>query len=376
MNGAAVASAAIALPVALVLGLVLTITALGAPADACTPSTGGEIVDGGTVPSDANVEGFGRAQLENAVAIVNAATAMQLPAAAQVIGVQAAIGESSLVNLDTGDGAINPDGSIADSMGLFQQQSSWGTVAQRMDPTTAATLFYQRLITVPDWESLLPTVAINKVQINADPFHYSKYADAAVSVTAYIAELQKGGGAQAPTEGEGAGGCSVSGDARAVAQELAVAIDNGSLKLLEKRYAEQITNMAEGTASEDCIIDVRILQFISLSLQKFPKVGVSDLNRKCTGSTVGAGTGSAHYFKGGGYAVDFYSLNGAALNGKSPDNLALLDLLSSVAPDGTRAGQVDCRSGQTWPHVSQFEDSCNHQHIDFGYTDLPLRLSN
>ncbi|AZZ49794.1 hypothetical protein C5C31_14905 [Rathayibacter rathayi] len=74
----------------------------------------------------------------NAGLVANAAAALGLPGAGQTLGVQAAIGESSLVNIHYGDGAINPDGTVADSIGLFQQQSSWGTVEQRMDPTTSA----------------------------------------------------------------------------------------------------------------------------------------------------------------------------------------------------------------------------------------------
>ncbi|PPG88743.1 hypothetical protein C5C00_07610 [Rathayibacter rathayi] len=61
----------------------------------------------------------------NAGLVANAAAALGLPGAGQTLGVQAAIGESSLVNIHYGDGAINPDGTVADSIGLFQQQSSW-----------------------------------------------------------------------------------------------------------------------------------------------------------------------------------------------------------------------------------------------------------
>lgn len=365
-NTGALVVAVIALPMAIILGLVLAVTALGGtPANACMPSAAGT-VNAAAIPADANVAGFDREQLSNGAAIMNAASAMQLPAAAQVIGVQTAIGESTLRNLTHGDGAINPDGSVADSIGLFQQQGPWGTVEERMDPPTAARLFYERLVNVPGWEQLEPSIAINSVQINADPYHYVTYRAGAVEVTDYLAKL--GGTARSA--------CSVSGNAREVAASLQTAMDNGSLVLAEGRYAEQITNMANGTAQPGCTIDLRVLQFIALAVQKFDSVGVSDLNRHCTGSLEGAGTESAHYFKGGGYAVDFYSLNGGGLGNDGADNLALIDLLSSVAPDGTRAGQIQCRSGQTWPHIVQFEDTCNHQHIDFGYTDGALNVTN
>ena len=49
----------------------------------------------------------------------------------QTIAVMTAMGESSLRNIDYGDwetsGVTNPDGSRTTSIGLFQQQDSWGT---------------------------------------------------------------------------------------------------------------------------------------------------------------------------------------------------------------------------------------------------------
>jgi len=59
------------------------------------------------------------------------------------------------MNIDDGgsetNGVRNPDGTPTTSIGLFQQQDSWGTPQERIDPTTAATLFYDRLILVEGW---------------------------------------------------------------------------------------------------------------------------------------------------------------------------------------------------------------------------------
>jgi hypothetical protein len=370
MKGTGVA-VVLALPLAIILGLVLAISTLGddesaANADSCTPAVAGT-VPADQIADDASVAGYGPEQLTNAAAIVNAAAASDLPAAAQSIGVQAAIGESSLVNIDHGDGAINPDGSVADSIGLFQQQSSWGTVEQRMDPATAASLFFDRLATVGGWEALDPSIAINAVQINADPYHYAAYRTAAVEVTTYLAGLSGAGGG-------GANCHQVAGDSQELAQGLVTAIDNGSLTMLESRYGDQLVNMANGSAGEGCVIDERVLQFITLALNTFKSVGISDLNRQCTGSLLGAGVASSHWVNGGGMAVDFYSLDGISVTGSNSGDLALVDLLSSVAPDGTRIGQVNCRSGEQWAHLSQINDSCNHQHIDFAFTDSPLNI--
>lgn len=367
-GGGAVAALALGVPVAIVLGIVLAASSSeSSSASGCTPASAGPI-NVSAIPADAKVGAFGPEQLGNAAAIINAATTLTLPEAAQSIGVQAAIGESSLNNIGYGDNAINPDGSVADSIGLFQQQSSWGTTEQRMDPTTSATLFFQRLAAVPDWESLDSSIAINKVQINADPFHYTRYRADAVAITDYLAEL---GG----TPGAGTSGCSVSGNAQEVAQGLVTAMDNGSLTFLETRYGDQVKNIANGSASADCQLDLRVLQFITLTLNKFDTVGVGSLNRKCTGSLIGAGTASAHYFGGGGHAVDFFQLNGANLTGSTANDLAIVDLFSSVAPEGSRVGQVNCRTGQTWPGLTQFSDTCNHNHLDFGFTEEPLLLA-
>lgn len=348
-----------------VAGLVLvgyTVLFGAAPADACTPGVG--VVDAGSIPADASVAGFAREQLVNAAHITNAALPLGLSGEAQTLGVQAAIGESSLVNLDHGDGAPNPDGSVSDSLGLFQQQSSWGSVAERMDPTTAATLFFERLVTEPWWEGSEPSVAINRVQANADPYHYTTYRPAAVDVIAYLATVTRAGGES--------GECAVGGDVVALAQGLVAALDEGRLRFLEPRYADQIRNVAAGTATAECGLNLRTLQLITLALERFGSVGISDLNRQCTGSRLGAGTGSSHWIKGGGHAVDFYALGGSALTGGDVYSLEVLRLLGNIAPAGTRVGQVNCRAPVTLPGITQITDTCNHLHVDFAYADGPL----
>ena len=91
----------------------------------------------------------------------------------------AAFGESSLQNINYGDGAVNPDGSIATSIGILQQQDSWGTREERMNPKTAAQLFVLGpkrsgggLADTAGWADLSETEAIHRVQKNADPSHY------------------------------------------------------------------------------------------------------------------------------------------------------------------------------------------------------------
>lgn len=143
------------------------------------------VSDPGTFP-EAGVAGWEGEQLENAATIVQTAAALGFGRDGQILGVMTAMGESSLRNIDYGDwetaGFTNPDGSRTTSIGLFQQQEWWGSVEQRMDPATAATLFYQRLSTVPDWHTMDQSLAIHRVQINLDPTYYSRYAADATAV--------------------------------------------------------------------------------------------------------------------------------------------------------------------------------------------------
>ena len=139
-------------------------------------------VDPAAVP-EGPVAGYGREQLANAAAIVNAAADLGLDTCAQVVGVMTAMGESSLLVLDRGD-AAGPD-----SRGLFQQRDNgaWGSYADRMDPTTSATNFFLALQEVPGWQALPPTIAAHRTQRNADPDHYARYWDDAVEVVSALA---------------------------------------------------------------------------------------------------------------------------------------------------------------------------------------------
>ena len=155
------------------------------------------------------------------------------------------------------------------------------------------------------WERLEPSVAINSVQINADPYYYMPFRAASWKSTTSQSwrrfqrwRVQRVGRREAGR------------------QELQTAMDNGTLEVAEGRYAEQITNMANGTA-------MRAARSTSGCCSSSPwrcrvRIGLSDLNRQCTGSLEGAGAGSAHWVKGGGYAVDFFSINGSGLGNEGP----------------------------------------------------------
>jgi len=132
------------------------------------------------------VAGWRGEQLENAAAIMRAGQELGIEHDGLVIGVMTAMGESSLRNIDYGDwetsGVTNPDGTRTSSIGLFQQQSWWGSDAERMDAETAAAKFFTRLQRIPDWQQLPPSHAINRVQINSDREHYARFEGDATEV--------------------------------------------------------------------------------------------------------------------------------------------------------------------------------------------------
>lgn len=132
------------------------------------------------------VAGWHGDQLENAALIMRAASAEGVEREGQILGVMAAMGESSLHNIGYGDwetsGVVNPDGTRTSSIGLFQQQEWWGSVETRMDPSRAAALFYGRLARLPGWQEMAPSHAIHRVQINTDSEHYAKFENDATEI--------------------------------------------------------------------------------------------------------------------------------------------------------------------------------------------------
>jgi len=136
-------------------------------------------------------------QRENASLIMIAGRDLGLSVRDQAIGVMTAMGESSLRNIEHGDwetsGVTNPDGSPTTSIGLFQQQDGWGTREQRLDPYTAASLFYRAMVDrVPERDSLAPTIVAHRTQINRDPDHYARYWPRAVALIESLAGVDSG----------------------------------------------------------------------------------------------------------------------------------------------------------------------------------------
>ena len=116
-------------------------------------------------------------QLEIAATIVDVGVAKGVPRWGWVVGVATAMQESGLRNLPH-----LGDRNDHDSIGVFQQRSSqgWGTVAQLSEPAYQAGKFFDKLLTVPGWESMPLAQAAQAVQLSAYPDAYAKWTDDAL----------------------------------------------------------------------------------------------------------------------------------------------------------------------------------------------------
>ncbi len=118
-------------------------------------------------------------QAGNAAVIAALAMRRGLPERAATIAIATAMQESKLRNLRYGD---------RDSVGLFQQRPSqgWGTVEQILDPVYAAGAFYDRLVTVRDWQTRPLTEAAQAVQRSAYPQLYAQHESEARALAAAL----------------------------------------------------------------------------------------------------------------------------------------------------------------------------------------------
>ncbi|MFC5668531.1 peptidase M23, partial [Kitasatospora misakiensis] len=119
-------------------------------------------------------------------AIVNAVQAQNLPQRAAVIAVTTSIVETTLRN--------NPNTEDHDSVGLFQQRASWGSFAQRMDPTWSTNAFLKAMVRVSNWQTRPIGEVCQAVQISAFPGRYQpQAADAERIVNALLSSGSSGG---------------------------------------------------------------------------------------------------------------------------------------------------------------------------------------
>lgn len=163
------------------------------------------------VPKEVNVKNlptpevgsYNKQQLANAAIIINEAKEAGVQQHGAIIGLMTAIQESSLkilandgtwqypqgtqvmteaewgqarkVVLESLDLPHQGVGHAWDALSLMQQRPSagWGTVEQIMDPSYAASAFFDRLKKVPGWKSLPYELAAEKVQVSGLPDNYA-----------------------------------------------------------------------------------------------------------------------------------------------------------------------------------------------------------
>jgi cell wall-associated NlpC family hydrolase len=111
-------------------------------------------VAAGPPPSPAVTASLSQVQAQNAAAVIAVATAAGTGTQGSVMAVMTALTESGL-RTGAGNG---------DHIGLFQQAPSWGTTAERLNPTDSAALFIRSLQAVPGWQQMVPWVAAQTVQ--------------------------------------------------------------------------------------------------------------------------------------------------------------------------------------------------------------------
>lgn len=125
----------------------------------------------------------------NAQAIARVALDLGLGRQGVLVGITVALTESDLDNVNHGD---VQNGTPTSSRGLFQQLESWGPLADRLDPTTAATMFYTGghagqpgLTDIPGWQQMSVPAAAQAVQQSefTDGSNYAAHLDQAQTIT-------------------------------------------------------------------------------------------------------------------------------------------------------------------------------------------------
>lgn len=187
-GGGAAAAGAMAMPFLLLSSFVVLlggISAAQAPPVGCGAGGGATVADV-TLTAE---------QMGNAQTIVAVAAGRQLPPHAAVVAVATAYQESKLSNI-----LVMLD---HDSLGLFQLRVSlWGR-ATAVDPVASTEWFLDRLVQVPNYQSLPLTQAAQAVQRSAYPDAYARWRPMATGV---VSELWPLAAQQADDQGAAAAG--------------------------------------------------------------------------------------------------------------------------------------------------------------------------
>ncbi|MFI5489242.1 C40 family peptidase [Micromonospora echinaurantiaca] len=127
--------------------------------------------------------GWDTEQLDIAATIIDVGVAKGVPRWGWVVAVATAMQESGLRNAP-----FLGDRNDHDSIGVFQQRPSqgWGTVEQLSRPAYQAGKFFDKLLTVPGWESMPLAQSAQAVQVSALPDAYAKWTDDALNLVEQV----------------------------------------------------------------------------------------------------------------------------------------------------------------------------------------------
>jgi murein DD-endopeptidase MepM/ murein hydrolase activator NlpD len=142
-------------------------------------------------------------QVRIAAVVVRVGQDLHVPPRGWVIAIATALQESRLRNLPN----LGP-ANDHDSIGVFQQRPSqgWGTPEQLADPAYQSRKFYEKLLSIGNWQALPLTVAAQKVQVSAFPDAYGKHEPLATKV---VDALTGGAGRAGGTAGQCAAGVEI-----------------------------------------------------------------------------------------------------------------------------------------------------------------------
>lgn len=398
--------------------------------DQCTPTgdTGND--EGDANKTTFAGQDFGTAQIAIMKTIIGISKTMHPDDAEQasIVALITARVESGFKNY-ANDGKIGPEDAGADtsrygelayslnvdhdavgtdhaSVGIMQQQAtgSWGdtegstwdtdprgVIERLMDPAFATARFLQKLQLVADWQDKKPGEVAQDIQVSAYPDRYQEQVELAQEIWDALAgsspalelptgigggpgDENGGGDSSVPAGCDEHGGAVPAGDAQELAKKIMTLTEQGKIFWWGSHpteYRAQVQAYADGAnISEECTLDTRILQVIVFAADMFDVLSVNSLNRRCTGSTLGAGKASKHWQ---GKAVDFGYLGGTSTTGGDPNSIKLLMALSKVAPVDAGFGQKGCNGRSVDVPQRLFADTCHHFHFEFGKSDTPLK---
>ena len=158
------------------LPMLLLSAVMGGPGG-CGATTGtSDVQTSGQPPG---VGSWDTEQLEIAATIIDIGVSKGVPQWGWTVALATAMQESGLRNLP-----FLGDRNDHDSIGVFQQRPSqgWGTVEQLTKLEYQAGKFFDKLLTIPGWQTMPLTKAAQAVQISAFPDAYAKWTDDAIQL--------------------------------------------------------------------------------------------------------------------------------------------------------------------------------------------------